>query len=161
MSRRLTEMALGFNSFSAEKPYFIVAVGIFEVSLKTPDTQRRKERTFIEYCPVLGTMSRESTGTPSILFHWSYWALVSQVSSTSKIINENWGWWSHRVMCWSAFQGPSSEWRWMIALKYPWIPLKLKKWVMTTEDISCTLRHVEALKKERKTNNTSILTSYF
>ena len=72
MGRRLTEMVLGFNSFSAEKPYFMVAVGIFEVSLKTPNTQRREDRTFVEYCPVLGTMSRESTGTPSILFHRSY-----------------------------------------------------------------------------------------
>lgn len=40
MGRRLTEMVLGFNSFSAEKSYFMVAVGIFEVSLKTPDTQQ-------------------------------------------------------------------------------------------------------------------------
>ena len=72
MIRRRTEMVLGFNSFCAEKPYFMVVVGIFEVSLKTPDTQRRKERTFVEYCPVLGTMSRESTGIPNILFHWFY-----------------------------------------------------------------------------------------
>ena len=33
MIRRLTEMVLGFNSFCAEKPYFMVVVGIFEVSL--------------------------------------------------------------------------------------------------------------------------------
>ena len=39
----------------------MVVVGIFEVSLKTSDTQRRKERTFIEYCPVLGITSRDST----------------------------------------------------------------------------------------------------
>lgn len=46
MSRRLMEMVLGFSSFSAEKPYFMVAVGIFEVSSKTSFIQRRKEKFY-------------------------------------------------------------------------------------------------------------------
>lgn len=107
MGRRLTEMVLGFSSFCAEKPYFMVVVGIFEVSLKTSDTQRRKERTFADCCSVLGTVSHDSMHI--VWFHWSYWALVSQVFPTYKMVDENSEWQSHRMACCAAFQGHVSE----------------------------------------------------
>lgn len=49
MSRSFIQKVMGFCSFGAGKPYFMVQVGIFhEVSLKTMDTQRRNERIFTE-----------------------------------------------------------------------------------------------------------------